>query len=152
MSPHECWEAHMTPWHHAHDCFWALMSAHCSMAPSSWVFMASPNGFSWAIVGTHEHPLALTGTNKQPWVVLIANEHPWAAMNTWHHGTMNTQESSKMVIRMAPWDHGRSSRLMNTHGAIVSYSWVLVSTHESTCGLLKAHERSWQLLSADLLN
>ena len=146
----------MAPWHHAHDCFWALMSAHCSMAPSSWVFMASPNCFSWAIMGTHEHPLALMGTNKQPratmsvpdchWALMSVHEHSWAL----DHGALSTHEISKAVISMAPWGHGCSSALMSDHGAIALYLWVLMSAHECTWVLMRAHQHSWEFMNAEL--
>ena len=54
MSAHESWWAPMDPWRHAEDCFWALMSAHCSMAPGSWVFMASHER-TWVLMRAHEH-------------------------------------------------------------------------------------------------
>ena len=148
----------MAPWHHAHYCFWALMSAHCSMAPSSWVFMASPNCFSWAIMGTHEHPLALMGSNKQPrttmsvpdcqWALMSVHEHSWA----WGHGAISTHESSKAVMSMAPWGHGRSSALMRAHCAIAPYLWVLMSAHVCTWVLMRAHKHSWEFMNPELLH
>ena len=148
----------MVPWHHAHDCFWALMSAHRSMSPISWVFMASPNCFSWGITGPHENPLALMGTDKHPkatmsvpdcqWALMSVHEHSWA----WGHGAISTHESSKAVMSMAPWGHGRSSALMSTHCAIAPYLWVLMSAHERTWVLMRAHEHSWEFMNAELLH
>jgi hypothetical protein len=135
-------------------CPWLFLSSHeCSLlhGPSSWVFMASPIRFSWAIMGTHEHSLAFMGTNKQPraamsvpycqWALMSVHEHSWA----WGHGAINTHESSKAVMSMVPWGHGHSSLLMSTHYALAPYLWMLMSAHEHTWVLMRAHECSWVL-------
>ena len=139
------------PWRHAHDYFWILMSAYCSMASSSWVFMDSLNCFSWAIMGTHEHPLALMVTNKHPratmsvpdcqWALMSVHEHSWAC----GHGAINTHESSKAVMSMVQWGHGHSSLLMSTHYALAPYLWMLMSAHWHIWVLMRAHESSWVL-------
>ena len=54
------------------------MNIHWSMAPCPWVFRASHDCFSWAIMGTLEHPLTLMGTNKQPRAAMRVPEC-WAA-------------------------------------------------------------------------
>ena len=161
----------MVLWHN--ECSWVMMSAHgpmvscpwlflssheCSLlhGPSSWVFMASPIRFSWAIMGTHEHSLAFMGTNKQPraamsvldyhWTLMSSHEHSWA----WCHGAMSTHQSTRAVVSMAPQGYERSSALRSTHGTIAPYSWVLLGTHGHTRALLGAHEHSWQVMSAEL--
>ena len=48
----EWWWVPMAPWRHAHDLFWALMSAYCSMGPSSRMFM-DPHECSLAFRNTH---------------------------------------------------------------------------------------------------
>ena len=153
----------MVLWHN--ECSWVMMSAHgpmvpcpwlflssheCSLlhGPSSWVFMASPIRFSWAIMGTHEHSLAFMGTNKQPraamsvpdcqWALMSVHEHSWA----WGHGAINTHESSKAVMSMVPRGHGRSSALRSTYYAIAPYIWMLMSAHKHTWVLMRAHESS----------
>ena len=139
------------PWCHAHGCSWALMSAHCSMVPSSWVFMASPNCFSWAITGPYEHPLALMGTNKHPRATMSVPDCQWALMRVhedswvWGHGAISTHGSSKAVMSMAPWGHGRSSALMSAHCAIAPYLWVLMSALECLWELMGTHKSSWML-------
>ena len=153
---HECWWASKVPWLHAHDCSWALMSTHCSMAPSSGMFMAAQE-WSWTIMSTHEHPFALMSTHKQPreamsapdyqWALMSSHEHSWA----WRHGAMNTHESLKAVMILALKDHGHSMKLMSAHGAIAPYLWVLMIAHERTWVIMRAHECSWELISADVL-
>ena len=137
----------------AHDpmapCSWLFLSSHYSMAPSSWVFMASPNWFSWAIMGTHEHPLALMVTNKHlratmsvpdcQWALMSVHEHSWA----WGHRAISTHGSSKAVMSMAPWGHGRSSALMSAHCAIAPYLWLLMSAHQCLWELMSSHDSSW---------
>ena len=157
MSALECWWAPMVPRHHAHNCSWALMSAHCSMAPSSGVFMAAQESL-WASISTHEHQLALISTHRQQretmstpdyqWTHLSSHWHSWA----WHHGAMSTNESTREVMSMAPWSHGSLSALKSTHGAIARYLCVLVRAHVCTWVLMKAHEHSWDLMSAEVLH
>ena len=141
---HECWWASKVPWLHATDCSWALMSTHCSMAPSSGVFMAAQE-WSWTIMSTHEHPFALMSTHKQPRESMRAPDYQWALMSchghswAWRHGAMNTHQSSRVVIRMAAWGHWNSSALMSDHGAISQYLLVLVRAHEHGWVLMRAY-------------
>ena len=150
MSAHECWWAPLVLWRHAHDCSWALISAHCSMAPCSGVFMAAQE-YSWAIMSTLEHTLALMRTHKQAREVMRASEYQWALMSShghslaWRHGAMSTHESSRVVMSMVPWGHWNSSALMSAYGTIAQYLWVLVRAHEHRWVLMRAHEISWVL-------
>ena len=64
---------------------WLFLSSHKHSllhGPSSWVFMASPIHFSWAIMGTHEHSLAFMGTNKQPRAAMSVHDCQWALMSS----------------------------------------------------------------------
>ena len=61
----------MAPWYHAHDCFWALMSAHCSMAQvheCSWLLLSAFHEQSRALMSTHWHSWAQISSQEQPWV------------------------------------------------------------------------------------
>ena len=149
----------------AHECWWAL-HAPCPMAPCSWlllssnqcsllhgVFMAA-QVYSWAIMSTLEHPLALMRTHKQAREAMRASEYQWALMSShghslaWRHGamsTMSTNESSRVVMSMVPWGHWNSSALMSDYGTIAQYLWVLVRAHEHRWVLMRAHEISWVL-------
>ena len=77
MSTNEC------PSPPAHDCSWALMSAPCSMAPSSWVFMAA-NEYSWLLMSVHgcsylgayECTWVLTGAHECSWLYISSYEQP----------------------------------------------------------------------------
>ena len=88
MSAHECWLTLIASWHHAHVCSWALMSAHCSMVPSSWLLMSAANEQSWALMSPHKPSWALISSQEQLWVFLITIEHSWAAMSNHELGTM----------------------------------------------------------------
>ena len=111
MSAHECWWALIASWRHAHDCSCALVIAHCSMVPSSWLLMAAL-GCLWVYMGAHECSWLL---------IWSTHEKPWA----WCYGTMSTHESSRAVMSMAPWSYEHSSALRSAHGTIAQYSWVL---------------------------
>ena len=147
----------MIPRCHAHDCSWALMSAHCSMAPSSGVFMAAEE-CSWAIISTHEHPLALMGTHKQQRAAMSAPDYQWALMSShghswaWRHGARSTLESSRTVMSGGPWDHGHLLFLMSTDDAIAPYSIMLTSANKCWCVLISTHKGSIELMSASMLH
>ena len=118
MSAHECWWALIASWRHAHDCSCALIIAHCSMVPSSWVLMAAhecsmvirnTHGCSWLVLSMHEwywvlmsaHDCSLAAlmrSNKlgslEQWALMRAQEQSWA----WHHGAMGTHQHSWALI------------------------------------------------------
>ena len=128
MSTHECWWALIASWWcHAHDCTCAPMSAHCSMAPSSWV-----HGCSWVLMGARAHEcswLLISSTHEKPW--------------TWSHGAMSTHESKRAIMSKGLWV------LIST---IAPYSWVLLGTHDHTWVLMGAHECSQQVMSTELFH
>ena len=146
MSAHECWWAPAASCRYAPDCFWTLMSAYCSMAPSSWVFMdthesslaiRNTHGCSWLLISAHECQWVLMSTYDSSWkAVRRSHEHSWA----WGHGAMSTHESSKTVMSMVPWSNWHSLLLMSAYCAITPYLWVLISAHERTWVLLRVHE------------
>ena len=117
------------------------LSAHCSLAPSSWEFMAA-HECSWAIMSSHEHPSALMSTHKQPRAAMSAYDCSWALMTShehssaWRHGAMGTQESLKEVMSMASWGLGPSLALLlpkhYNHEFMIpnEHSWELRSAHE----------------------
>ena len=78
---HECWWAPIASWLHAHDCSWALMDVHCKLIMNVY-------GCSW---GAHEGSKLL----------MRHLDHSWA----WGRGkrVMNIHESSREVMKMAPW-------------------------------------------------
>ena len=139
--PHGCY---------LHDCSWALMSVHCSIAPSSWVFMASHEWCSWAILSTHEHPLALMSTNKQPTEAMsipdcqralrrshkhswaMSNEHPWEHKSSHEYGAMRLW--ALISTLECSWHH--STILMSAPG----YSWAHMSAYGSSWVLMTGHE------------
>ena len=124
----------MAPWHHAHDCFWALMSVYCSMAPSSWVFMdahecslaiRNTHGCSWLLICAHECQWVLMSAHDCSWKAdRRSHEHSWTwAMEQW--ALMRAQKQSWA------WYHGA----MGTH----HYSWALtwIFSESTQNGLLK---------------
>ena len=125
ISAHESWLMPMAPWRHAHDCSLALMSAHWSVVPIFWVFMAAYE-CSWAIMSIYEPSVPQMHTHKQSreamsandcsWILMSSHEHSWA----WHHEAMDTNQSSRAVMSMGSLGNGHSIALMSTYGAIAS--------------------------------
>ena len=146
QQPHGC---------HLYDRSWALKSVHCSIGPSLWVFIASHEWCSWAILSTHEHPLALMSTNKQPTEVIsipdcqralshshkhswaMSNEHPWELKSSHEHGAMRLWVL--ISIYDLSWRH--STMLMSASKC----SWGHMRAHEHLWELMSAHNRSWVL-------
>ena len=120
MNAHECWWALIASWRHAYDCSCALMSSHCSMVPSSWLFMVAhecsmvirnTQSCSWLLMSAHEglwglisaHDCSLAalmrshelGTMEQ-WALMRAQEQTWA----WCHEAMSINQHSWAL--MAP--------------------------------------------------
>ena len=126
------------------------LSAHYSLAPSSWEFMAA-HECSWAIMSSHEYQSALMSTHKQPRAAMSAydcsralmtsHEHSWA----WRHGAMGTHESLRVDMSMASWDLGPSLALLLPRHHTHESSWALISTHEPSWALMIANENSWVL-------
>ena len=168
MSSHECsWALiSMGPWLHlafisASNGQWPhgsmlmttlklSLSAHCSLAPRSWEFMAA-HECSWAIMSSHEHPSALMSTHKQPRAAMSAYDCSWALMTShehssaWRHGAMGTHESLKEVMSMASWGLGPSLALLLPKHYTHECSWSQMSTHEHSWALMIANENSWVL-------
>ena len=131
----------MAPWPLAHDCSWALMTAHCSMLPSSWVFMAA-HDCSWAIMHTPEYLLALMSTQKQPNTARSAHNYSWGDMNTHDICAMEQWTLEGAQEESWPWGHGHSLPLMSTNCAIAPSSWVLASANKHWYALMRAPERT----------
>ena len=157
MSAHERSWVPIASWRHVQDYSLALMSAHCSMAPSSCVFMAAQE-CSLVIRGTHGCFCLLMSAHKCSWALMSAHdcsrallsshEHSWA----WHHGAMSTHLSSRTFMSMAPWGHRRSWALISTHEHSWCHCTILLRAFESSWALMRAHERPWELMSAKLLH
>ena len=152
---------------------WALMSSHDLMAQYSWLLFSSHecsllhgaklmsvHGCSWVLIGNQEHSWLLLAAYECSWVLMGAHECSWLLMST--------LEQQWTLLSLAPWSnehtlelnsshehgprgHGRSSALMSAHGIIVSYSWVILNAYERKLGLISTHERSWELIRAELL-
>ena len=152
MSTHECWWALIALWWcHTHDCTCGPMSAHCSMAPSSWVFMAAhecsmvirnTHGCSWLLMSAHECWWVLMRAHDCSWALMSSHEFSW----TWRQGAMSTKGELKSChepTAMRPlaltstnepsWSHGPI--LMSTHEC----PWALMRTHRPKRGLMRAH-------------
>ena len=146
----------MASWRHAQDYSLALMSAHCSMAPSSCVFITLlmsahwPIGnqehswlllpayeCSWVLMGPYECSWLLIGTLKQPWtlmcLVLWSNERSLELKSIYEHSAMG------------PWG------LISTHEHSWCHCTILMRAFESSWALMRGHERPWELMSAKLL-
>ena len=137
MSAHERSWVPIASWRHVQDYSLALMSAHCSMAPSSCVFMAAQE-CSLVIRGTHGCFCLLMSAHKCSWALMSAHdcsrallsshEHSWA----WRHGAMSTHLSSRTFMSMAPLGHRRSWALMVPLYHTLEGIWELMSAHESS--------------------
>ena len=103
-------------WHHERSR--VLMRAHILMVP-----------YLWLLLSSHDYSLPMVPSS---WVFMAAPEYILAIRNT--HGVfcllMNTHESSRAVMKIAPWGHWRLSALMSPFGVTAPYSWLLLSAHE----------------------
>ena len=152
MSAHECWLTLIASWHHAHVCFWALMSAHCSMVPSSWLLMSAANEQSWALMSPHKPSWALISSQEQLWVFLITIEHSWAAINAHEFGAMQQWPLVRAKEQSWAWRHEALSPHQPSWAVMAPFhhtqecSWVIMITHEGLWELMSADNRSWALI------
>ena len=156
MSTHKYWamaprgfiSASKGQWPHGSRLMTTLklsLSAHCSLAPSSWEFVAA-HEWSWAIMSSHEHPSALMSFHKQPRAAMSVYDCSWALMpshehsSTWRHGAMGTHESLKEVMSMASWGLRPSLALLLPKYYTHECSWSQMSTHEHSWALMSPHD------------
>ena len=140
-----------------------LMSVH----GSSWVLMAALE-CSWLLLPAYEFIWVLTGAHKCLWWYMSTHEQPWTEHSwAWFHWGINTHESLRAVMSLAPWGHRHSSALMSAYGTISAheFKWVPMApwptAHDCSWALMRApcsmapsswvfmavHEYSWLLLS-----
>ena len=80
--------------------------------------------------------------------LISSYEHSWA----WHHQAMSTHESVRVVLSMVQLGQGSSLALMAVQHHTHKSSWVHLSAHEHLGAVMRAHESSWELVSADVID
>ena len=109
----------MVPWHQAHECSLALMSAVGTMVPRWWVLTATYK-CSWlpmklmssdehAWVWRHDPSWALMSTLEDSWAFISTHDQLWAAKNTHEHGAMAQTALMSANKHAWLWRHGSFS-------------------------------------------
>ena len=143
-----------------HKRSWGLMSFNDLMAPYSWLLLISHecsllhgaklrsvHGCSWVLIGIQEHSWLLLAAYECSWVLMGAHECSWLLMITlkqpWTPKSLAQWSNEHSLELKSINEHGAMGlwalMSMRTHGAIATYSW----------GHLRAHERLWELISAN---
>ena len=113
------------PWRQAHKCSLVLMSTVGTIAPCSWVLMATYK-CSWMRKNIYEH--IRTWHHDHSWAVISTHGHSWALIST-HEHSWGVQSAEESLMRTQEY----SGALMNSFKYVALVPWVLMSAVEAYC-------------------